>query len=89
MEFEWDEDKRQRNLRDHKIDFKDALSVFFDPNAIDEEDIEIYTERRYRTIGMSREGELLFVVYTWRRDAVRLISARRAESHEKRKYHEN
>ena len=88
MEFEWDENKRQKNIANHGIDFEDAISVFFDSNAFDEKDTGIYGERRYRTIGMNREGRMLFVVYAWSGNAIRLISARRAEPHERRKYHE-
>jgi uncharacterized DUF497 family protein len=34
MEFEWDENKRQENIANHGIDFEDAISVFFDSNAL-------------------------------------------------------
>ena len=89
MDFEWDENKRRQNLADHKVDFRDVISVFFDPYALDEEDTGTYDEIRYRTIGMSREGRAFFVVYTWRGNAIRIISARKAEPYERRKYHES
>ncbi len=85
MEFEWDDQKAQGNLQKHHIDFRDAAHVFFDANRIDDEDYRA-EEERYRTIGMVN-GRLLFVVYTWREDRVRIISARKATKYERQKYY--
>lgn len=79
MNFEWDEDKNQLNLKKHGIDFETAMLVFNDSQRIE---IEIYdfehsiNEDRYNTIGMV--NDVLFVVYTERKDNIRLISARLA-----------
>jgi uncharacterized DUF497 family protein len=47
-----------------------------------------YGEDRFVILGMV-DGRLLFVAYTIRNDTIRIISARGAEPHEKRKYHED
>ncbi len=85
MEFEWDDQKAQRNLQKHHIDFRDAVRVFFDSKRIDDED---YTteEERYRTIGLAK-GRLLFVAYTWRESRIRIISARKATKYEQQQYY--
>jgi uncharacterized DUF497 family protein len=84
MEFEWDDDKARHNLQKHRIDFRDALHVLFDPYRIDDEDLSV-EEDRYRAIGLA-QGRLLFVVYTWREDRIRLISARKATAYERQRY---
>lgn len=85
MEFEWDDRKALHNLHKHHIDFRDAVHVFFDPNRIDDVD-DIATEERYRVIGLVK-GRLLFVVYTYREDRVRIISARKATKYERQQYY--
>ncbi len=85
MEFEWDDQKAQRNLQKHHIDFRDAVRVFFDSNRIDDEDYST-EEERYRTIGIAK-GRLLFVVYTWRESRLRIISARKATKYEQQQYY--
>ena len=77
MKFEWDEDKNQLNLKKHGIDFETAMLVFNDLQRIEIYDTEhsIY-EDRYNTIGMV--NDVLFVVYTERKQNIRLISARLA-----------
>ena len=88
MEFEWDDNKANLNFRTHGVRFEYAARVFNDPFRIEREDrSESYGEQRFQVIGMV-ENRLLFVVYTERDDAIRLISARKATSHERRKYHE-
>lgn len=86
--FDWDLPKAASNLHDHSVTFEQAKGVFRDPFAIEfEDDREDYGESRYVIIGMT-EGRLLVVVYTMREDKTRLISARKAEPHERRFYHE-
>ena len=90
MFFEWDEVKEQKNITKHKLDFKTAMLVFRDEHRI-----EFYDEKhsidedRYITIG-SVNGTLLIlmVVYTERGDAMRIISARKATSQERRQYYD-
>jgi uncharacterized DUF497 family protein len=87
--FEWDEAKAAANHRNHGVTFEQAQKVFTDPCAIERlDDREDYGENRFNIIGMV-DGRLLFVAYTLRDDTIRIISARGAEPHEKRKYHED
>ena len=92
MEFSWDPDKAASNFEKHGIDFQDAVFVFADPFRIEREDTrQDYGETRYQTIGMVNEV-LLFVVYTPRGDdeeICHIISARKAESRERKEYHED
>jgi hypothetical protein len=69
--------------------FEMARDVFKDPSAIELlDDREDYGEDRYVIIGMG-SYRLLFVAYTMRGEAIRIISARGAEPHERRQYHED
>ena len=80
MHFEWDEDKAQQNAKKHRVSFEQAQEVFDDPRAIPFEDLQhsSHEETRYVMIGMSSIG-LLFVSFAYGDEAVRLITARRAE----------
>ena len=87
MEFDWDDVKEERNLRKHRIDFRTATKVFLDPFVVDFEDRDPSGETRFNTIGFV-DGRVLVVTCTIRGNVTRIISARGAEPHEKRKYHE-
>jgi len=67
------------------VDFADAATVFDDPLAVTLPD-EGEEEPRFVTIGSDAEGHLLVVVYAWRGDAIRIISAREATPMERRQY---
>ncbi|MFK5949244.1 MAG: BrnT family toxin [Methylococcales bacterium] len=89
MDFDWTDDKRQRNIKKHGIDFVSVVSIFDDPNAIEAYDEDhLDDEDRYQIIGMAKPG-ILFVAYTMRDDdsTIWLISARRADKKEIAKYH--
>ena len=78
--FEWDAAKAERNDRNHGVGFDEAATVFEDPNrveAFDEGHSE--NEARHFVIGFSRQGRLLFVAFTMRPQAIRIIHARLAE----------
>ncbi|MGA8075995.1 MAG: BrnT family toxin [Xanthobacteraceae bacterium] len=88
-EFEWDDAKAAQNYADHGVTFDAAKLVFNDPFGIERfDDREDYGEDRYIIIGMV-DGRILLVVYTLRNGAIRIISARGAEPHERRRYHED
>ncbi|AFY32391.1 BrnT family toxin [Calothrix sp. PCC 7507] len=87
MVYQWDRDKATANLRKHGVDFADAVSVFSDDLAITVID-ERFDEERLITIGMDAFGRILVVVYTWRSDEIRLISARKATRQEQKQYEE-
>jgi hypothetical protein len=86
MDFEWDPAKEQANRKKHKVGFRTAAKVFLDPYVIEFDDIDANDELRFNAIGLV-DGRMLFVTYTLRGDIVRIISARGAEPHEKRRYH--
>ena len=86
--FQWDDRKAAENYADHGVRFAAAREVFNDPFALEWlDDREPYGEERYVILGMV-ENRLLSVAYTMRGAAIRLISARGAEPHERRQYHE-
>ncbi|MGD2013255.1 MAG: BrnT family toxin [Desulfobacterales bacterium] len=85
MNFEWDPNKAIANINKHGIDFADAVTVFDDLNAVTIDDLD-YEEQRFITIAMDAFGRILVVVYTWRGDNIRLISARKATKNERKKY---
>jgi uncharacterized DUF497 family protein len=87
MDFEWDRAKELANRKKHGIDFRTASKVFLDPHIIEFDDLDANGELRFNAIGLV-DGRMLFVAYAMRDDVVRIISARGAEPHEKRKYHE-
>jgi hypothetical protein len=89
MQFEWDEEKAEINLRKHKVGFEEAKTVFSDPLSITIDDPDhSKEEQRYIDIGKSASGKLLVVVYTERGSKTRIISCRRATPTERRKYEE-
>ena len=87
MDFEWDTAKEQANRKKHGTDFRTAAKVFLDPYVIEFDDRDATDEPRFNAIGLV-DGRMLFVTYALSGDVVRIISARGAEPHEKRKYHE-
>jgi uncharacterized DUF497 family protein len=87
LTFEWDEEKAVKNLKNHRISFEEAKTVFNDPLSITVADPDhSIDEVRYVDIGMSSQGHLLVVVYTERGQNIRLISSRRATKREQRAY---
>jgi len=83
--FEWDKSKAKKNKSKHGIAFADTFAVFEDPNAVTIEDFRS-GEQGYFIIGMDAFGRILVVVYTWRDDKIRIISARKAVRSEVRQY---
>jgi uncharacterized protein len=86
MDFELDPDKAVANLRKHGVDFADAVGVFEDEYALRREDPDAQGEQRFVTIGMDFLGRVVVVVYTYRGERIRPISARRATRRERASY---
>lgn len=87
--FEWDRSKDSANQWKHGVSFAEASTVFGDPLSITIPDPSPATnEERFVIIGVSTKRTLLIVVHTIRHERIRLISARPATKHEKRKYEE-
>lgn len=84
----WDPEKARQNLRKHGVRFSDAEPVLFDVNAVTIEDPAAEGEQRHVTVGLDALGRVLVVVFTYRGEDLRLISARRANQGERRRYEE-
>lgn len=85
MTIEWDDKKRQANIRKHGIDFVEVDSVFHDYTVTMEDDRFDYGERRFVTLGLLH-GRVVVVVHTEDNDTIRIISMRKATKHEQRRY---
>ena len=87
MRFEWDANKASANFVKHTVTFDEATEVFFDPNAVEGVDtLHSDNETRLFVIGFSTR-RLLFVVFVETvQDALRLISARKANKREREIY---
>ena len=88
VRFEWDQEKQRQNLRKHSVEFADAVSALEDEQALTSRDEDSDEEERFVTLGTDLFGRILVVVYTWRGDSVRLISARKATRRERKQYGE-
>ena len=92
MRFEWDEQKNRQNPRKHDVRFETAMLVFDDPYALTQRDFTSEDEERWITVGAIGPGSVLLVVHTFYEkqgeEIIRIISARAAESHERRAYEE-
>lgn len=85
MHFEWDSEKAAKNRSKHKVTFDEALTVFYDPLSATFTD-PTPGEERLITIGLSSRQRLLIVVHTEQDERIRIISARLATSHERKKH---
>ena len=87
MGFDSNPDKAETNYRKHHVRFTEAEGVFFDDYSLTITDHESQPdEQRFVTLGVGRKGRLLVVVYTYRGEDIRIISARVAEPHERKEY---
>ncbi len=87
MKSEWDEIKNQANLKKHDIDFNDSLNIFNKPLLVRLDDRKDYKQVRLIGIG-SLEEIVVVMVFTRRKDRIRIISIRKANKSERRIYHE-
>ena len=79
MQFEWNSDKANLNLKKHGVSFIEASTVFNDPLSVTFPDPDrSFGEDRYVIIGLSIANRILIVPHTDRADRVRIISAREA-----------
>ena len=85
MEFEWEDSKARENLEKHGIDFEDVPALWDQP--VLERRSERNGEPRWLVLG-TLGGIVVAVVYTWRGERCRIISARRASRNERASYHE-
>lgn len=86
MDITWDPEKAHTNVEKHGISFSNAEPVLFDPYGITVEDEYVDAEQRFITIGLDALSRILVVVYIYREEGIRLISARAATRQEQRDY---
>ncbi len=83
--YEWDEEKNRINLEKHRLSFKDAELVFSSPCVTFDDDRFDYDEERFLTLGLL-QSRVVLIAYTWREDAIHIISMRKATRHEQQIY---
>ena len=88
MKFEWDEDKNRANIRRHRIDFADVQPLFDGPMFVTLDTRRDYGEDRMVGIGLLGDAILVVVFVEMAKDTIRLISARKAERHERERFKE-
>ena len=81
MKFEWDEQKRKRNLRKHGIDFVGCEAIFAGTVKTMIDNRADYGEDRFVTFGVL-DNRVVAVVHTETADTIRVISIRKAKKHE-------
>lgn len=79
VEFDWDEGNLDKSRRKHGVTPEEAESVFLDEKSL-------IIEERFIIVGKSNEDRNLFIVFTLRKEKVRIISARRMHKKEVEKY---
>ncbi|MBK5965904.1 hypothetical protein CCR95_17940 [Thiocystis minor] len=83
MEFEWDDQKAQKNEAKHDISFAEAITVFQYFLSMTYPDIDHSdSEDRYLIIGATTSAKVLVVSHVFREDTIRIISARKATTKE-------
>ena len=89
IEFEWNKRKASENEKKHGVSFEEAKSVFYDEFAAQFEDSDTEGEERFLLLGLSNLSRVLVVVHCERSmegDLIRIISARRATTNERKSY---
>lgn len=89
LRFDWDQRKAEANKREHKVTFEEAISVFYDSNAVQYFDPDHSEEEdRFIMLGLSHSLRMLVVCHCAREDddVIRIISARKATKMEARAY---
>jgi uncharacterized protein len=89
VSYEWDPAKARANFAKHGVRFADAVTALEDDLALTMQDPASDEEERWITLGRNSLGRLIVVVYTWRGENVRLISARPPTAREKTQYGEH
>jgi len=87
MEIVWDRGKADANPKKHGgVTFEEAKEALYDPFALTHEDHDARGEQRFVTLGMGGKGRILVVVYMYREETIRLISAWKAKEQQRRRY---
>ena len=90
MRIIWDRNKNRSNQVKHKVSFEVASFVFDDPLHVSRLERVVDGEERWQTVGMAGGVLLLLVAHTWeeagREMVIRIVSARKADAHERKRY---
>lgn len=86
MRVTWDPNKAEVNFKKHKIRFSDAEPALYDPFAMTLEEQIVSGEKRFVSMGLDALARVIVLVYSYRADTIRLISARKATAAERRQY---
>jgi uncharacterized protein len=86
MNFEWDEQKKELNIERHGFDFADAYRIFDSPMVVDLDERRDYGEDRWIGTGLLDKRVVVIVFTEPDRETTRIISLRKALSHERRRY---
>ena len=93
MRFEWDQEKNRANYIKHGLSFEIACKIFDDPLVALLFDRVVNDEERWHAVGKVLNLPVMVVVHTYREyngeEIIRIISARQASSHERRRYEHN
>ncbi len=91
MKFEWNKDKNIINLKKHGISFEEAIEVFDDPMCMCQLDERYnYNEERWISLGSTKANKILVVANVffdeYGEEIIRIISARKANTIERKQY---
>lgn len=92
QQFEWDDEKNRLNIKNHKVSFESASTVFLDPFHLIAENDSFDFEQRYSAVGKTIDGEaVLLVIHVYRdyddeQEVIRIISARKLSQGEVKYY---
>jgi uncharacterized DUF497 family protein len=88
IHFEWDSRKASANLHKHGITFETACEVFHDPFVLVVDEEVVDDEVREAVVGMTADWRLVYVIYVFWEEVVRIISARLVTKAERNRYEE-
>jgi len=91
LQFEWDKSKAVLNKRKHGVSFEEAVTIFYDDDALEFHDPDHFEdEDRFIILGLSFKTRMLVVNHCLRKSGlvIRIISARKATKKEAQKYWE-
>lgn len=87
--FEWDAGNKQKSLVKHEVSNEECEETFFDYNKKIQKDIlHSMNEERYVLIGQTKKRRLLYIIFTIRKNKIRVISARDINKKERKLYEE-
>ena len=84
--FDWDRSNIQKNWERHKVAFDECEEVFFHDPVLAPDLGHSEDEERYFAFGRTARGRLLTIVFTMRKDKIRIVSARDMNRKERERY---